>query len=343
MKKYRELTTDEKIERLDGKPIEAEAEAEADGFNRFNRWADMLTAYEQSAIDGSGTATADALYTTAYAFISAVIKKLHMTTGDDKLLNYLYGARKEISRMNKIKELSLMYVIEYDGNGNAVTVNTADDKRVDVLGKALADTADNGADLLQTAVAFLLGSTRKKVIDFGGLTFGFMQREYNIRVIDKRVRINDAGSPKWHDEAVNLSIELYRAICNAIKADGSTKASSLKYIYIEELCKDLESDFETVIYHRLGLYSDLGGYVRDFNGAQTVYTVPAEAVKDTEKIIEALNLTKRERAVLTLRMRGYGNKAIATRLNVTLSTVKTLRRRIMTKAERIGLTATSNA
>lgn len=312
----------------------------ADG---FKLWADMLNAYEQSAIDGNGIATADALYNTAYAFISAVVKKLHMTTGDTKLLSYLYGARKEISRMNKVNNLSLMYVVEYDDNGNAQTVNTNDEKRIDDLNKALADTATNGADLLQTAVTYLLENTLKKAVDFGGLTFGFMQREYNIRVIDKRVRINEADAPKWHDEAVNLSVEFYRAICNAIKADGSTKASSLKYIYIEELCKDLESDFDTVIYHRLGLYSDLGGYVRDFNGAPTVYTVPTEAVEKTEKTIEALNLTKRERAVLTYRMRGYGNKAIATRLNISLSSVKTLRRRIMTKAEKIGLTVTTNA
>lgn len=311
--------------------------------NGAQLWAQMLRNYEASAIDGDGIATPEALYNTAYAFISAVVKKLHSTTGDTKLLNYLYGARKEISRMNKVNNLSLMYVVEYDDNGNAQTVNTNDEKRIDDLNKVLADIATNGADLLQTAVTYLLENTLKKAVDFGGLTFGFMQREYNIRVIDKRVRINDADAPKWHDEAVNLSVELYRAICSAIKADGSTKASSLKYIYIEELCKDLESDFDTVIYHRLGLYSDLGGYVCDYNGAETVYTVPTEAVETAEKIIEALNLSKRERAVLTYRMRGYGNKAIATRLNITLSSVKTLRRRIMAKAEAVGLAANCNA
>jgi len=94
---------------------------------------------------------------------------------------------------------------------------------------------------------------------------------------------------------------------------------------IEDYATDSESGTEERIYNRLPKYADLGGYETDFNGACTFYTVDEQTTQDMGELIERLNLTAKQAKVLQLRLCGYGDRAIATYLGVTLRAVQKTR------------------
>lgn len=224
--------------------------------------------------------------------------------------------------------------LEYNKDGELVTV--IKDKDLDTaLTKLCATSFRDGFDLVNTAIITILDETAKAA-DISG---NFMETPYNVRRLKKKVYIQDVSSLGGYETVQTTPIqEVYKAIRRDIESNRTMQIASNKYTYLESILTDTESDTETEIYRRLPKYSGLAYETTDINGKVTAITADTETVQDTDKIIEKLNLTAKEMKVLQLRQSGYGYKAIATYLGITVDNSKRCGARIREKATAIGFT-----
>lgn len=198
----------------------------------------------------------------------------------------------------------------------------------------------DGLDLVNDAIVSILDEMQKQKERDPLLPIDF-ERPYTVRRLKRKVWIKENDSVNgWETVETSPIREVYKAIRRAIASSKAVQADPKNgYSYIQDFVTDGDADSDpTVIYRRLPKYADLGGAARDFNGQETFYTTDSETVDRYYDIIAALNLNDRQRAVIELKTRGYGNKAIATYLGITENSVKGLTNRIRAKAEKIGFT-----
>lgn len=150
----------------------------------------------------------------------------------------------------------------------------------------------------------------------------WLDTPYTTRRLARRVYIRLDDSAAYRDEKTTSMREIYRAVRRYIMNNRAEQVNTGKYTYIEA---ETENELDT-IYYRLGKYTDMG----DYNG-DGLYTVGAEAVREVNDLIAAMNLTARQAQVLALRMQGNGYKAIATYLGVTQRAIAKTLEQIQTK------------
>lgn len=208
---------------------------------------------------------------------------------------------------------------EYNKNGDPV-VKIVDRDLFEVLHKLTAENLGVGVDLVSVATVAILDETKKQKDRDPALGCD-LERPYTVHTLDKRVYIQTATSCAWKDKETAPIKEIYRAVRRYIMETGAERGDPCaKYCYIEDFAKD-ENGNETAdrIYYRLGKYSDLGGYVKDFNGQETFIVVDSATAKRARETVEMLNLSARQAQILKYRRQGKGYKAIATALGVTVT------------------------
>ena len=102
------------------------------------------------------------------------------------------------------------------------------------------------------------------------------------------------------------------------------------YSYIDYEYNDPDLTGEMKIYRRLPKYSDIGGYEMDHNKDHltpvltkfVTSTGDHETVENMDQILSELRLTDRQLETIRFRLRGYGKKAIATRLGVRPDSIR---------------------
>lgn len=165
-----------------------------------------------------------------------------------------------------------------------------------------------------------------------------LERPYEKRVLNKKIYIQEDPKDCYKTIITTPIQEVYKAIRREIDSRGSVKADCNGYTYESLTVYDGDNDdIGDVIYKRFGKYMDIGGYVKDFNGADTVYTADGDA-GDIYALLEKLNLTARQTKIIQYRLQGYGYKAIGTKLGVRADNVRNALKNIQDKAKKIGLT-----
>lgn len=212
----------------------------------------------------------------------------------------------------------------FDKDGNPVTV-TADKDAENAVNALIDRTLSDGIDLVQEAACAIL----EQAADHADGP-GWLDRPYVVNRLSRRVYIKLNESAAYRDEETAPMREIFRAVRRAIQESRAVQTDPRNgYTYIEDITAD---GLDTILY-RMGKYSDIGGY--DCNG---LYTAGSETVDKIEEIIEKLELTSRQEAIVRMRMRGMGYKAIATYLGVSQGNVCTTLQRIRKKCEEIGFT-----
>lgn len=223
--------------------------------------------------------------------------------------------------------------ITYGADGDAI--QTVIDPTLDrAASELISETLGDGLDLVHEAMIAILDETRKQAEREPGQPCD-LERLYTVTRLKRKVWIKSADSANAYETVETTPIqEAYRAVRRAIQASRAMRTDPRNgYCYLEEA---LESE---TIYRRLPKYADLGGRVCDYNGKETVpTTADTETVERLEYLIESLKLTDREMTVLKYRLSGYGYKAIATAMGVTVDNAKRCGRRIREKATAAGLT-----
>lgn len=300
--------------------------------NKQATFSALLETYASEHEKGTNTTTyTQALENLATAVAYSVLKKCIDTSYNETLVSI----RHELTRDKKNIE-NTIYCSEhatklaYNVNGDLTQVVIDNDCKKALTTLASATYGD-GLDLVNDAIVAILEETEKQLVRGEKID---LEKVYTVRRLNKKVWIKSEDSVKgWETVETTPIREIYKAVRRSINSSRALATDPRNgYSYIEDLSKDSETGETSTIYRRLTKYANLGGYATDYNNACTFYTVDNETVKDTDELLTALNLTKRQAQVLNLRQSGYGKKAIATYLGINPKSVYETMQAIQKKA-----------
>lgn len=298
-------------------------------------YQDLLTNYAlQANTDRSTPEYADSLTDLATAIAYSVLKKCIDTGYNNTLVsirNDLSAARATLTNTAYTADHATDLVYNTDGDMETVTV---DKDSMTALTTLARQSLGDGLDLVNTAIVAILEETAKQDVSRELID---LERPYTVRQLKRRVWIKEPDSKAWETVETLPIKEIYRTVRRYIMDSKAGQIAQNGYCYLEDLTYDPVSGDSATVYRRLTKYADLGGYVTDYNGAMTVYTVDTDTVDQYDTMVTKLNLTAKQAKYLKLREQGYGSKAIATVLGVTENSVKGAMTEIKRKAKRIGL------
>lgn len=195
--------------------------------------------------------------------------------------------------------------------------------------RILDENITDAYDLVQVAKLEILEQCNNALVDDTQL--GFMEVPYTYNTLSKKVVIKKDDS-KAQKEVVTTPIQqVYRKVSQYIRDNKSLQIDPCNmYTYI---ALDDTTDTDNRQYRRLEKFSDLGGYTTsDIFNCTPLYTADNSTIDDIEILIEKLELTARQTQVLNLRLKGYGNTAIASYLGVSLHAIEKTQQAIQKKA-----------
>lgn len=315
-KLYTQLTPDER--KTDRKFADALTSlGDAVAYSVLNKCIDPQRKTGKTSVDASGT---------THASESGVNPSLVA------LKRGLYYDRKNLAALEMAENAA--YALKYNKQGDLVNV-VADASARDASATLCTQALTDGVDLSQEAIAAVLAELARQT-ERGEAAD--LECTYTDRRFKTRVRIKDSDSKSaWEDVETTPVQEVYRTVRRLIANSRAMSTDPRNgYTYISTLETDGETGETATGYRRLTKYADLGGYATDFNGACTYYTANETDVDTTDTMLAALKLTKKQMQVLNLKRRGYGNKAIATYIGVTESSVKGAVNNIRIKAHKAG-------
>lgn len=301
--------------------------------NKQATFSTLLETYASEHEKGTNTtAYTQALENLATAVAYSVLKKCIDTSYNETLVSI----RHELTRDKKNIE-NTIYCSEhatklaYNDNGDLTQVVIDNDckKALSTLASA---TYGDGLDLVNDAIIAILEETKKQLARGEKID---LEKVYTVRRLNKKVWIKSEDSVKgWETVETTPIREIYKSVRRAINSSRALATDPRNgYSYIEDLSVDSETGETSTFYRRLTKYANLGGYATDYNNACTFYTVDSETVQDTDELLNALSLTKRQARVLNLRQSGFGYKAIATYLGIRPDSVRDVLKAIQKKAK----------
>lgn len=308
---------------LYGKKESAKATNNGNNYNGLDT-SELYTLY------ASGDDSSELLIEMGTRIAYSVVKKLIDVSYNETLVDVRKTITKAIRDIKNIERLnSTIYSLGYNEDGDSVRIVNSK-KEEEAFNKITLDNLGVGYDLVQDAILAILEETRKHSRD--------LQETFTERRLKGKVYIKyDDSVNGWEDVETTPIQDIYKAVRKEISDNGSISVANSKYVYIEDYSFDNESGEGDFFFRRLGKYSDLGGYAMDFNGSFTTYSADEAVVEDMDELVEALNLTDRQTRVLQLRLKGYGQKAIATYLGVSKQAIQKTMKQIQKKAISIGL------
>lgn len=303
----------------------------------ISTFADLVKKYNADPTN------ADNLTDLATAVAYAVLKKVISTTSNPTLQT----VRKELTRDRHDLDC-LAYATD---NATHISFNADGDPVSEVIDPALAkaatdlagQTLGDGLDLVNDAALAILEETAKQAKRDPGLSVD-LERAYTVRRLKRKVWIKTADSVNgWETVETTPIQEVFKSVRRSVQSSRHMQIDPRNgYTYLEDLAIDPDTGDGSTIYRRLPKFADLGGHVCDFNGKETVATTADhETVATTDRLVAAMRLTDREMTVLKYRLAGYGYKAIATAMGLTVDNAKRCGRRIRDKATTAGLTPTA--
>lgn len=296
----------------------------------------LLERYASASMDTTTDEYTTALTDLATAVAYSVLKKCINTGYNETLVEVRHDLTRDKQKLTNIthcSEHSTRLIYNEDGDLTQETINSDCKKALEDLAR---QTLGDGLDLVNDAILAIMQETARQTKN--GETVN-LERPYIVRRLKKKVYIKNSDTVNgWETVETTPIREIYKAVRRSINTSRAMATDPRNgYSYIESMTTDPETGETETVYRRLTKYANLGGYACDFNGACTLYSVDAETVRDTDTLIESMNLTKKQAQVLALCQSGYGYKAIATYLGVTQRAVAKTVEAIQKKAIAIGL------
>lgn len=306
-----------------------------DNAKTVNPFATLLTDYNTDPTN------ATALTNLATAVAYSVLKKCIDTSQNKTLVAVRQSIARDLATLDRIAYATEnATAIEYNADGERVE-KIKDKDLYNALNTLCGQSFGDGLDLVNDAVVAILDETAKQR-DRDPDKATDLERPYTVRRLKRKVWIKTAESVNgWETVTTTPIQEIYKAVRRAIDQSRAIQTDPRNgYTYIADISIDPETDTDTVIYRRFGKYADIGGYATDYNGKETFYTADTETVNNLDTLVASLNLTTREAKILQLRLSGYGYKAIATYMGITVDNAKRCGQRLRQKATAKGLTPT---
>lgn len=256
------------------------------------------------------------------------------------LLDLRRGIFHDVHALDKVAQAGAAVVLtQYTPDGYISDAILDPDEKA-MFDTVVGDTISDGMDLVHTAIMALL----EQAADHAGAA-GWLDTPYTVRRPSRKVLIK-TDTATYKEETTTPVQEVYRAVRRAIADSRAVQTDPHNgYTYLEVETAD---GMDTV-YLRTGKYADLGGYTRDDHAADSLpgapagyaggydpYTADRQTVDDYYAILARLDLTPRQREILEYRMQGYGYQAIASRLGIRESNVRTVLSRLQVKCAGVG-------
>lgn len=218
-------------------------------------------------------------------------------------------------------------VTRYNRDGIPIT-ETADPAALDALNQLIQERLGDGMDLVQTAALAILEQSQTHATEGA-----WLDAPHETRRLARQVLIRRDDSAAYRTETVTPIQEAYRAVRQDIRQSRAVQTNATSgYSYIA----DVSPDGLDTLYRRLHRWADVGGY--SHADGIDVYTADGAQLDEMERIMERLGLTARQVRIVWLRNSGYGHKAIARYLGITVDNVKMQVRRIRGKCADMGFT-----
>lgn len=278
---------------------------------------------------------ATALTELAQAVTFSVLKKLRIVSGNIGLTSAF--SREIMTDINGLECLTECTNNEYDMtfNKNGDIEYRVNLDMVDGIKRYNTPISD-GYDLLQVATIAILDEC-EKAQKRGPLKIGFFVKPYKIRKLTKKIYIDHDQPQEWTDTDTTPIQECFKAVRREIENSRAVQVNN-KYVYLEDIATDTDSDTDSRIYKRLPKYSTLTTEITDITDKKITAVVADEsALNYTDKIISALQLTKNQAQIVKYRMSGYGFRAIATKCGTSPQAVDNTLQRVQKRAKKIGL------
>ncbi len=238
----------------------------------------------------------------------------------DELKRGIYYDGKNLSNIRHWENADS--VTRYNRDGDMITETDSDSS---AALDALMDYAiTDGYDLVQTAACALLEQAAEH-----GSNNGWLDAPYTVERLSKRVYIRETDSRAYRIEETTPIQEVYRTVRRAIansRAVMTDPRNGYTYISIDAY----EPETLEQIFVRSGKYADVGGI--DCHGLYTGDMESLKAYSDIDTLLEKLNLTARELQIVKLRLRGYGDLAIASYLGTSRGSIQRSKFKIRDKA-----------
>ena len=297
----------------------------------MTKWENV---YSASVIDHADNETElyNAGQALAMACVYSVLKKLLNVSPDRRNIAAMRVDVAKHSRIDAAMDvLNDNITIEYDKNGD-YTSKTIDGETDKAIIKFLHQCDGDGVDLIGDAWIAILEESNKE--DY--FSSGWMTRPYKTRKLKYKVYTKSGNkTAEWQTEETTHIQQIFKAIRRSIEAQRAIKSASEKYIYLDRIETDAETETEVKVYDRYNAL-DIGSETCD---CAAVYTADAETVYSIDNAIGKMNLTKRQAEVLALALKGKGDTEIADLLHVKKQTIRDIKNAIATKAIAAGIAA----
>lgn len=197
----------------------------------------------------------------------------------------------------------------------------------------VTDTHGGDADdLVQVAAVAILQQVKRMQATGNKVN---LESVYTKKTLRKRTLVISGNNELSYINKDTTGIqEIFRAVRSYINSNKHRYLIS-NFSYLQAVAKDTQE----VYYYRLPKYADLGGYVQDYNGKNTFYTVSDNATDDIAKvkqIIGTLKLTATQAEVLKYRLQGLSYREIAARRGTSATAVLKTVKQIQAKAININ-------
>lgn len=330
--------------------------------NTNNPFTTLLRNYETATRNRNGNTDSETAYTKALTDLAtactfSVLKKLcnvggvvtETTKTPTDTTKTIRTLRKDLARdLHDLDRLTYSVntatALTHTPNGDIIS--SVIDKDLDTAVTTLLKLSlGDSIDLVNTAVVAILTETAK-----ADTSIDFMEQPYTVKRLKRKVYIKEVDTVDGYETTTTTAIqEVYKAIRRDIEKSRSIQTANNKYTYLETIATDTDSDTTETIYRRLPKYSGLAYEMVDYRptptnpqGGRVIgITADSETVDTTDRLIEKMNLTAKQAKILSLRLSGYGYKAIATYLGVSHNAVINTLKKVQTKATAIGLTPTA--
>ena len=217
------------------------------------------------------------------------------------------------------------WVYNRDGDKVLEVVDKDAETAVDTL---VVERLGEGIDLVQTAAAALL----EQAATYAHMGPGWLDSPVTVRRLARRTYTRLDTPVDWRDHDTVPMVEVFAAVRHAVDRSRAVQIDPRNgYSYLEELSQDGETGALETIYRRLHKHADMGG--RDTHGLQTADT---QTAVDVETMLDSLELTPRQQAIIWKRLQGMSLAAIAEELGVTYQAVQNAVKKIQKKAVDLG-------
>lgn len=336
-------TESKQAQRKQAKTKSKKADTDKASKHTVHTFNTLLRNYEQAYTEQSED-LATHLQALATACACSVLRKCILASGNkamQQLRNDLVKDRNNLASIQRIQATTSGLYFNASGDLVQDTDTETQQQVHDLLKQSIGD----GYDLVNDAILLILEETDKaKQRNGGQLKPLFLETPYTQRQLKRKVYIQVADSVNgWETVDTTAIQQVYKGVRRAIESTRAVQIAQNGYTYIDDLATDTESNAIETIYRRFGKYADIGGAVVDYNGKETAYTTDRQTAQEFDTMLESLNLTARQMQVIQYRLKGYGQKAIATALGVSKQAIQDTLNRIQDKATALGYIPTATA